>query len=251
MRPPDEPSLREGWEAHADEWIAWTRRPGHDSFDRFHRDQFLALLPPPGRRTVDVGCGEGRLSRILKAAGHDVVGVDGSPTLVAAARGADPAMRLHVADAAALPLGDGEADLAVAFMSLHDVDDMEGAVREIARILSAEGRLCMAVVHPLNSAGAFASRAADSPFVVDGGYLGVHRYADREEQDGLAMTFHSCHRPLEHYTRALERSGFVIEALREPALPEHAVRDDADRRWQRVPLFVHVRARKPDRPGAC
>ena len=30
--------------------IAWFRTPGHDSYWRYHRDQFLEILPPPGKR---------------------------------------------------------------------------------------------------------------------------------------------------------------------------------------------------------
>src|SRR3954466_3451794 len=110
--------LRAGWEAEARRWIEWARAPGHDSYWRFHRDQFLDLLPGPGRLTLDIGCGEGRLARDLKALGHRVAGIDGSPSLVAAARQADPSVDLRLADAAALPFDDACADLAVAFMSL-------------------------------------------------------------------------------------------------------------------------------------
>jgi 2-polyprenyl-3-methyl-5-hydroxy-6-metoxy-1,4-benzoquinol methylase len=92
--------LAAAWEKHASEFIAWARKPGHDSYWQFHRDQFLALLPPPGRRTLDLGCGEGRLSRDLKKMGHDVVAVDLSPVMVDAAREADPELEIHVADAA-------------------------------------------------------------------------------------------------------------------------------------------------------
>ena len=79
-------TLRDGWEAQAKNWIEWARRPGHDSYWRFHRDQFLDLLPPPGRLTVDVGCGEGRLIRHLKGIGHNVKGIEASSTLAVAAR---------------------------------------------------------------------------------------------------------------------------------------------------------------------
>ena len=161
-------NLRERWEAHANEWIAWARAAGHDSYWRFHRDQFLQIVPPPGHRTVDIGCGEGRLSRHLKQLGHVVVGVDASPSLVAAARELDPSMDIRLADAAVLPLDDASADLVVAFMSLQDVDAMPAAIREIARILQPGGRLCLAIVHPINSAGRFETEDADSPFVITG-----------------------------------------------------------------------------------
>lgn len=235
--------LRERWEAHASAWIQWSRT-GHDSYWRFHRDQFLELLPSPGHRTVDVGCGEGRLSRRLKELGHCVIAVDASPTLVAAAREADGSMDVRLADAAALPFDDASADLVVAFMSLQDVDDMPAAVREAGRVLEPGGKLCLAIVHPINSAGRFVEQAADADFVISGGYLQAFDYSDRVERAGLTMTFHSRHRPLQDYFVALEQAGLVIEALREPSTPEHAIRSDANRRWQRVPLFLHIRARR-------
>src|SRR5688500_12354530 len=149
-------SLSEAWEREAAQWIVWARAPGHDSYWRFHRDQFLQLVPEPGRLTLDIGCGEGRLTRDLKARGHTVVGLDASSTLIAAARAADPGGDYRLVDAAQLPLADGCSDLAIAFMSLQDFDDMPRAVTEIGRVLRPGARACIAVVHPLNSAGTFA-----------------------------------------------------------------------------------------------
>lgn len=236
--------LGDSWESEARAWIAWARAPGHDSYERYHRALFFRLLPPPGRCTVDVGCGEGRVARDLAALGHRIIGVDRSPTLVAAAQAAAPAMDIRCADAAALPLADASADLVVAFMSLHDMDDMDGAVREIARVLAPGGRLCAAVVHPLNSAGKFERVAADARFVIAGDYLRPFRYADTTLRDGLAMTFHSMHRPLEAYIASLGQAGLILEALREPPVPDDAILADSARRWQRVPLFLHLRARR-------
>jgi SAM-dependent methyltransferase len=238
-------SLRTQWEAQASQWIDWARTPGHDSYWRFHRDQFLELVPAPGRLTIDIGCGEGRLTRHLKFLGHIIAGIDASPSLAAAARAADPSMAIIRADAAALPLADGCADLAVAFMSLHDIDAMRGSVGEIARVLKPGGRLCLAIVHPINSAGSFESTAADAPFVIKGGYLTPFGYSDAVERGGLSMTFHSQHRPLESYFSALADAGFLIETLREPKIPDHAVISDGGRRWQRIPLFLHLRCRRP------
>lgn len=173
-----------------------------------------------------------------------MIGIDAAPSLVVAARASDPAMSILQGDAAALPLPDGCADLVVAFMSLHDIDPMPEAVGEVARILKPGGRFCIAIVHPTNSAGKFESDAADAPFVIKGDYLRSFPYADAVERAGRSMTFHSRHRPVEAYSIALEKAGFVVEALREPALPDYAVVSERSLRWQRIPLFLHWRARR-------
>jgi hypothetical protein len=129
-------------------------------------------------------------------------------------------------------------------MSLHDIDALPAAVREIARVLDRGGRLCLAIVHPINSSGRFETSEADSPFIIKGDYLQTFRYSDSIERDGLAMTFHSQHRPLETYFLALEDAGLVVDALREPGVPEHAITMARQRRWQRLPLFMHMRARR-------
>ncbi|MBA3376908.1 MAG: methyltransferase domain-containing protein [Actinobacteria bacterium] len=237
--------LRAAWEEQAAAFIAWARKPDHDSYWQFHRDQFLELVPPAGRRTLDLGCGEGRLSRDLKALGHELVAVDASQTMLAAARDADPDLETHLAEAAALPFSDGAFDCVVAFMSLQDVDDFEGALGEAGRVLEPGGRLCIAVVHPLNSAGRFDGDEPDSPFTIVGSYLERSFYADDLARDGLEITFVSAHRPLEAYTEALSGAGMLVERLREPAVPESAISRPRSRRWQRMPLFLHLRALKP------
>jgi len=253
-KPPDRPLERTrlesadfavAWEEHAPEFIAWARKPGHDGYWQYHRDQFLELVPPPGRRTLDLGCGEGRLARDLKAMGHDIAAVDLSPTMLAAAKEADPDLEAHLADAADLPFDDASFDLVVAFMSLQDVSDMEGAIAEAARVLEPGGRLCLAVVHPFNSAGRFAGDDASSPFVVEGSYLARSRYADNLVRDGLEITFVSEHRPIEAYVNALADAELLVERLSETDVPDSAIVRPRSRRWQRIPLFLHIRALKP------
>jgi SAM-dependent methyltransferase len=241
----DFPSLSEAWEAAARDWVEWARKPGHDSYWRFHKELFFALLPPPGRLTIDIGCGEGRVARDLKALGHHLVAVDVSPTMVEFARTADPSMQVIVADAARLPFDDGAADLAIAFMSLQDVDEMPAAIHEAGRVVERGGAYCLSIVHPINSAGRFESLDADARFVIVNSYREAHRYRDSIERDGLRMTFSSRHWPLEAYFRALEGSGFVVEALTEPTEDAESVAERPARaRWRRLPLFLDLRARK-------
>jgi ubiquinone/menaquinone biosynthesis C-methylase UbiE len=172
------------------------------------------------------------------------VGIDVCPTLINLAKEADPAGEYLLANAAAIPLGDDCADLAIAFMSPQDIDDLPGAFTEASRILKDGGRLVIAIVHPLNSAGRFATEEEDSEFVISGSYLDRFRYSDNLERDGLEMTFHSEHRPLETYSRALEESGFLIEAIREHPVPDSADHSARSKRWRRLPLFLHIKAVK-------
>jgi SAM-dependent methyltransferase len=245
-RSSEDATYNEGWEREAERWAAWARTPGHDAYWMKSGPPLFELLPPPGRATLDVGCGEGRVARDLARRGYRVVGLDASPTLVRLAREADPDSEYVVGDAAALPFADGAFDLVVAFNSLMDVQDMPGAVREAARVLEPEGRLCLCVTHPLSDAGRFEGRAPQAAFVVTGSYFGRRRFEGTFARDGLEITFRGWCYPLEDYTRALEAAGFLVEALREPPAPEEEVRrDPAEKRWRRIPNFLYVRALKP------
>ncbi len=108
----------------------------------------------------------------------------------------------------------------------------EGGVAEAARVLAVGGRLCAAVVHPINSEGKFASKAPDAEFVIRESYFDPRRYVDTVERDGLSMTFTSVHRPLEAYVSAFASSGLLVDRLME--IPD--TRLPARQRWQRIPL---------------
>ena len=215
------------WEREAPNWAAWARTPGHDAYWRWSGPPFFEhIVPPPGRATLDVGCGEGRVARDLAARGHSVTGIDASPTLVELARAAHPDGEYVLADAAALPFADASFDLVVAFNSLMDVQDMPGAIREAARVLDPGGRLCVSITHPLRDSGHFED---DGLFVIDA-YFGRRRFEGTFARDGLEITFRGWCYPLEDYTEALAAAGFLIEELREPPDVEP------------VPNFLQLRA---------
>jgi SAM-dependent methyltransferase len=233
-------TFNEDWEREAENWAAWARKPGHDSYWRHSGPAFFELLPPPGRATLDLGCGEGRVTRDLVERGHVVTSIDASPTLLRLAREADPDGNYVLADASALPFADAAFDLVVAFNTLMDIEDMPGAVREAARVLDPGGRFCVAITHPLIDAGQFESRDPDARFVIEGTYFGKRRpwyYRQPFERDGMTMTFNGWCYPLEEYARALEDACFLIEALREPPDPDGG-------RMARLPNFLQLRAVK-------
>jgi SAM-dependent methyltransferase len=235
-------SVDPAWEAKAREWARFARSPDHDHFFwAFNGPRFLELVPKPGRRTLDVACGEGRLGRLLAERGHHVVGVDAAPSMARLAHEAG-GQRVVVATASRLPLADRSAEIATAFMSLQDIADVDGTVAEVARVLVPGGRFCIAIAHPIRSSGHFASKDADSAFSL-ASYFDARAWSWRSRHTGLDLELPGIHRPLEAYTTALERHGFVIETLREPQpAREHTVAHPASARWLRIPCFLHLRA---------
>lgn len=232
---------REHWEHEASNWAVWARRPDFDAYWKYSA-KFFELLPAPGRRTLEVGCGEGRVSRDLVKRGHRVTGVDMSQTLIRLADDADGQSSYIRADAAALPLADESFDLVVFYNSLMDIDDMEQSVHEAARVLRKGGAMCACVTHPIADAGRYESGDPDSRFIIEGTYLGERRWLAIEiERDGTRMNFAGWAYPLEGYFGALERAGFVVQAVREPSLIEAG----DDTRWRRIPIFLMWRAVKP------
>jgi SAM-dependent methyltransferase len=240
-------TLREHWERAAQDWLRWARTPGHDHWYWEHnRPAFLSFLPAPGARTLDLACGEGRLTRDLRGLGHQVVGIDLSLALLRAAHELEPDLALTRADAARLPFADASFDLVIAFMSLFNLDDMPAALAEVGRVLMPGGRLCFAVVHPFASAGRFTGQEPDAPFVMKDSYMESRSRITTVERGGIKMDFNDMHRPLSSYSSALEGAGLVIEALREPVPgAEHASRPGVGQH-RRLPLYLHVRALKPN-----
>ena len=66
--------------------------------------RLVDAMLPRGARVLDAGSGTGRIGAFLAEAGHDVVGVDGDPVLVAEARQEHPGARWLVGDLAELDL---------------------------------------------------------------------------------------------------------------------------------------------------
>jgi SAM-dependent methyltransferase len=229
----EDDGLSAAWDAKAAEWVAWARTPGHDEFfERLNWPAFARLLPAAGLRTLDLGCGEGRVGRKLARRGHRITGIDSSPTLVELAREGGGYEEVVCIDAGQLPFPRGHFDLAVAFMSLITMDDPAAAIHETARVLAPGGRFCLAILHPVNR-----------PKALLADYFGEHRVAEAIERNGVPMVFEDVHRPLEAYTAALGDAGFAIERLSEPRPGSVIAADGPLADAARRPYFLHLRCR--------
>ncbi|MFO1107505.1 MAG: class I SAM-dependent methyltransferase [Amaricoccus sp.] len=233
---------RAHWTRVARQWIAWARTPGHDAFWSY-RAGLRAFLGPGEGSAIEVGCGEGRVSRLLGELGWRVTATDPVAELLAAARESQSAEAYAIAPASALPFEDGRFDLAVAYNMLMDVADVPGALAELRRVLRPDGALVLSIVHPLAD---LVQAAGANGALGDQPYFERRRFEATEARDGISMEFAGWSQPIEAYALALEGAGFTIAALREPR-PDPGADARLDR-WRRLPLFLWLKARPVEGP---
>ena len=130
----------------------------------------------------------------------------------------------------------------VAYNALQVVDDLDATVAEAARVLAPGGYLCACIVHPVVDFADVSAHEGEARATIRPGYYEREPVDDTVEREGIRMRFTGWTHTLEHYSRALEGAGLVIDRLREPPLPDDG--PDHLRAWRRAPLFLMFRAVK-------
>ena len=120
----------EHWSRVAAEWTAWARAPNHDEFWAY-RAVLRSFIGQGAGDALDVGCGEGRVSRLLKECGYRVTAIDPVEQLICAAEQAGSADVYKIGTAADLPFANRSFDLVVAYNVLMDVEDVPATLKEI------------------------------------------------------------------------------------------------------------------------
>ena len=133
------------FEAHAPEWDAI--RSLHVAEEQVEAAIAAVLGPAPLGRVIDIGTGTGRMLELFAPHATRALGIDRSSEMLRLARAKlhdRGNVELRQADLYALPLPDGDADLAILHHVLHFAEAPGGAIVEAARVLGAGGRLLIA-----------------------------------------------------------------------------------------------------------
>ncbi len=238
--------MTDTWETIAD-WYAERLRVG-SAMHEFARDILLAALPSDlsGYRVVDLGCGEGIITRAVAGRGATAVGVDPTERLVAhalAAEAAAPSGATYaIDDGSSLATVDSDStDLVTAGLSLNNVPDLDAAVGSVRRVLVPGGRFVFTVPHPCFEAphaswvdpAEGASRRLIGDYLVEGFW--------RSANPGGVRRAGNQHRTLSRYLMVLIDHGFVLELVAEPAADQRVAAEQPRRVG--LPPFLLIRAR--------
>ena len=191
-----------------------------------------------GLRVLDLGCGAGHYAaELLDRGAAEVVGVEGSDTLLSAARarlGERAELHQHDLEQPLTFLHDESFDLAVMALVYHHIDAREQLLAELRRLLRPGGLLLVSTTHP----------AADWTWF-GGSYFAEERIEAR--WSGSRFTHTYWRMTLESFLGELLSAGFTLERLVEPRATEEARHIDPRRfdNTQTTPFFLAVRLRRP------
>jgi ubiquinone/menaquinone biosynthesis C-methylase UbiE len=206
---------------------------------------FGLLGPVAGLRVLEIACGHGRISRKLARQGAQVIGVDISQALVSKAEAAEREGSLGIryirADVAELGLLDRDTfDVVVCSFGLSDIDDLEGAVRNVSRVLCGGGVFVCSLLHPCVPGG----QGVSGSWPVTGAYHDEGWWRADGELSSLRRQVGANHRTLTTYFNTFRRHGLWLDEVAEPMPDSGWTSRRADA--ARFPVFLAARCVKSD-----
>ena len=215
---PDDLTTGDHWERTAQWWQAEFT----DGADPEYEEQILPLaaehLAGAGR-VLDIGCGEGQISRLAHRQGAATVGIDPTTAQLAVARERGGGPSYVAAVAGGLPFAGASFDAAVACLVFEHIHATDAAIAEVARVLRPGGRFVFFLNHPLlqtPGSGWIDDRILMEQYWRIGAYL-VEDTTMEEVAKDVILPF--VHRPLSHYVNAMAVNGLLIHRMEEPAPP--------------------------------
>jgi ubiquinone/menaquinone biosynthesis C-methylase UbiE len=194
-------------------------------------ESLLARIPPSS--ALDAACGTGRHTATLIRHGHEAIGVDQSPEMLAQAAAKVPQAQFRAGNLTKLPIPDSSVDLVLCALALSHLDDVGEGLAEFRRVLRPGGRLIVTDVHPM-----MVLLAAQPIFAYKPGELAFVRIRPHQISDHLTafathgFSFISCHEP--HYAGPLPPGGY-----------EERIPDAAHAAWAGIPSAVIYEMKAP------
>lgn len=185
----------------------------------------LRILPAtPGKKILDIACGQGFFSKVYAAGGASVLGVDISKELIKRAKQNEGEnLKFEVGNATKIFAPDKSFDGAILVLALQNIKDMAGVIKEAYRVLVQGGKLVIVLNHPAFRILKASSWQYDTEQEIQ--YRRIDKYgtpfevevdmtpgAKLEEEKVHTVSFH---RPIQDYFKAIVNAGFCVMGLEE------------------------------------
>jgi 2-polyprenyl-3-methyl-5-hydroxy-6-metoxy-1,4-benzoquinol methylase len=196
-----------------------------------------------GRRVLDAACGQGRVSRELARRSAVVTGIDLSAELVQRAAAVEGKQRLgidyRVADVSAPDVLAGSVfDGVTCNFGLSDIDDLDGVLRTVRRVLRPGGFLVLSLLHPCFPGWRDIASSAWPP---GEGYFQEGWWRTEVRSSRIRRAVGANHRTLSTYLNALVGNGLPVQTAAEPPPPADWL--TAGPGTDPVPTFLVLRCR--------
>ena len=246
MREMQHDSSTLSWNAMGDEWL--TLAQTGESRIKFIMPWMLRYMGDvQGLHILDLGCGEGGYARKLAAAGALVTAVDCSEVALNYAQKEANRQGLEILHHRRnsndlFGVEDACFDVVLCSMMLMDCEDMDGTLREVARVLKPGGRLFVSMLHPCFNGnyerGIGRQGQGDTREVVVKNYFEPCEWEAPLPNGRISVIWR--HRTLSEYVKAFIAAGLTVVDMNEPqATPEEAAESTALAFLRRVPLFLY------------
>ena len=254
---------RELWNRKARFWDGLFGDSGNAFHRRLVEPSILQLLElRRGEEVLDIGCGNGVMSRRLAQGGASVTAFDFSEEMIRLARGrrtsAESEIDYRVIDAtdeaAMIQLGAGRFQAIICSMALMDIPLIDPLFRAASQLLRRDGRFVFATMHPAFNSNnpVFSHEKEDIDGDVREHYAVKLRYyldlppVKGSGAPGEPAPHYYFHRPLEELLGAAFAAGFVLDGLREPAFTAADAVESRPLGWNRytqIPPVLTARLR--------
>lgn len=235
-------SSTQSWNKISKEWCDIA--PINETRQHFIMPYMLELMGDvSGKRILDLGCGEGGYARELTRRGAELVAVDCAKFSIeyakkqSLAEGVD--IQYYVRNSNDLySIESSSFDTVLCSMMLMDCEDLEGTVKEIARVLKDNGKLFASVLHPCFTGKNIGreGRGMERKVIVED-YFNPREYSQTLPGGNVEVVWR--HRTFEEYVKLFVKHGLQIKDLNEGRPTVDQAKKTIPINWlNKIPLFL-------------
>lgn len=201
------------------------------------------------KQILDLGCGEGGYSRALANRGAVVTAVDCSETLLSyvdeSSKREGLSIETLLRNANELDdIPDSKYDIVLSSMMLMDVEDLDGTLKEIYRVIKPRGKVFISILHPCY-------KPKESKWIFENGKIKViieNYFRPIEwvgEIKGIDVPIVYRHRTLSDYVKAFVKNGFTLVDINEPIPTKEQTCMSPRIVWlSQIPMYLFIELEK-------